>query len=120
MKKYVCLIRQSGEGCDYTVGCGYKFFTIEAEDQDKAFEIVINKLSFAEYASGEADPSYYCKGGESEFAYWRLIEVTSEYDLLPELQGWQTAFNAEKMADSQTKKDAEDRAKYEELKRKFG
>ena len=40
MKFLICL-KQSGEGCDYTIGCGMNFEIIEASSLENAKEKVI-------------------------------------------------------------------------------
>ena len=34
--RFVILLRQHGEGCDYTIGCGYRFEFFDAKDMDDA------------------------------------------------------------------------------------
>jgi hypothetical protein len=34
--KFVLLLKQEGEGCDYTIGCGYKYVFFDAKDMDDA------------------------------------------------------------------------------------
>ena len=38
MKQYLAYLTQDGGGCDYTIACGKKLITIEAETMDEAQE----------------------------------------------------------------------------------
>lgn len=38
MKKFIVVIKQHGEGCDYTIGCAQKTVEIEAVDIQQAYE----------------------------------------------------------------------------------
>ena len=53
MKLYKAYLKQAGEGCDYTIGCGYTSFAIEAEDMDAAI-IELIKIIKEEYSHYEA------------------------------------------------------------------
>ena len=37
---YIAWIRQRGEGCDYTIGCGHNLYELKAETQEEAFAAV--------------------------------------------------------------------------------
>jgi len=118
--KFVCIMEQSGQGCDYTIGCGMTYFILEATTADEATTELIKRLSYEDYESGDVDPAYHCEGGEQEISAWRLFEVNQEYDLLPILHQWKKDFDAKENAIEKAEQEAKDRAKYEELKRKFG
>jgi hypothetical protein len=118
--KFICVMKQSGEGCDYTIGCGMNFITVDAVDAEEA-AVKINKVWFmSDYENGNADPAYHCVGGEQELITWRLFEVAQEYNLLPILHRWKTDFDEKEATAENIKREAEERRKYEELKRKFG
>ena len=36
MKTYKAYLKQQGEGCDYTIGCGQTLISIEADDMESA------------------------------------------------------------------------------------
>lgn len=42
--KYKAYLKQHGEGCDYTIGCGQEMVTIEAKDSVEAKEKLIQLI----------------------------------------------------------------------------
>jgi len=118
--KFICVMKQNGEGCDYTIGCGMRFFTLNAETPEEATDKIIKKLDFEDYESGNSNPGYHCKDGEQELSIWRLFEIKAEYNLLELLHQWEVNFNEAENTRKTAKKEAEERAEYEKLKQKFG
>jgi len=64
--KFLILLEQNGEGCDYTIGCGINFEEIEAKDLKSACQRVVEN-----YGDGE----YSCEGGLKSI---RVIEIADE------------------------------------------
>lgn len=112
-------MEQNSSGCDYTIGCGALVLFIEADSREEAIRIMNKKWWMEDYMNGESDPSYYING-ERALKLWSIIEFEKAWDLLPMLHEWNDKMRAEEAAAKQAKQDATDRAKYEELKRKFG
>lgn len=43
--KYFLWLKQSGEGCDYTIGCGSKLLEVEAETPEAAKALFVTQVS---------------------------------------------------------------------------
>jgi hypothetical protein len=111
MAKFVAIIKDGSEGCDYTIGCGIKVIDIDAKDKSSAFEKLLKDDHFAEVASGDADPD-----GLEDLSV-RLIEVAEDDKKI--FARWINSMTS-KAANIQEKKDeAAERARYEKLKKRF-
>lgn len=42
--EYYAYIEQKGEGCSYTIGCGYCFFKLESKDKESALKELKSKI----------------------------------------------------------------------------
>lgn len=103
-KTYMLTMYQGG-GCDYTIGCGYRFETFSClpeEAVDKAIQMVEDF------------------GGEDtiEEAYLYVIEADAT-DILDELAGRNIQEQEEEAERQKLAKLKEERAEYERLKEKF-
>jgi hypothetical protein len=103
--KYKAYLKQSGEGCDYTIGCAQKVINIEATNMEEAKQKLAKKL-----------PDY----GVSE----RPIETAEIYEVNTVFAFDTNAFydeieNKDKL-EAQRIQDEVERREYERLKRKFG
>lgn len=104
---YVLLMRQSGEGCDYTIGCGYKWLQFSAEH--------------IEEATARAKQTVRDHGWRGDGVSEALLVPASELVNLGTLLDVEDT-QAESDADQATlqQKELADRKAYEELKKKFG
>ncbi len=115
MKTFVCVMRQEGVGCDYTIACGEKFLIFEAETIEAAQQAIIKTFG-KEYFSGKADPSYYI----GTLRTWKLFEVSSQVNMLAKLMLCAEEYKQAQRVEKKRKDEAAGRAKYEELKKRFG
>lgn len=105
MPKYLLVMEQKGEGCDYTIGCGTRAREIEAVDREDA-------LRQARAIVTELAPA----GGDVELERALLAEGPLE---LP-VEGWRRLAEAEQRARAAAEREAHERATYERLARKYG
>jgi len=117
--KFVCIMQADG-ACDYSIGCGIKVLFIEADSKEEAINFMNNEWYMNDYERGDCDPSYYLNGGETPLKLWVIIEFEKAWDMLPMLHEWHDKFRATEEAKRKTKQEREDRAKYKELKQRFG
>lgn len=106
-KKFVALLTGAGEGCDYTIGCNFKFKIVEAEDKAAAFE------KFCEEFYWDSD------GFSNE-----LLDKVQLFELGEEFtEMFNECLEEEKSAKAQEKaraEEASDLAEFERLKNKLG
>jgi len=104
--KFILIMEQDGEGCDYTIGCGKQFETIEADTVEEAKAKVPEILDYYGCLS--------CDEKELE----KLI-LTSNPIELP-YEEWLQARQDKEAAEEQRAVDAKEKAEYERLKAKHG
>lgn len=104
MKKYIAYLDQ-GQGCDYTIGCGKKVISIDAESIEDAREKLINIIC----------TEYY--NDEYRLTNVVLYEINTFLVMSPEFI--YDKFNTIKMLEKQREIDAKERAEFERLKSKF-
>lgn len=126
--EFVVLLRQKGEGCDYTIGCGYKYIFIEAKDMDDALYQVRTK-NREDYEDGTKYNLCTWQGfGQLEEV--TIIPVTQKVDALhfmserEKREAEEEKRRQEKGKEEDRKKEAEarekqDREEYERLRNKF-
>jgi hypothetical protein len=105
--KYLVIIEQKGEGCDYTIGCGMAVQVVDIDD-DATVD--------GQLAARMLD--YYGDDDERQIAsvrYMSLADVRTA-----DLARFRTARDAAERAQAQTKIDAEEKALYERLRAKHG
>lgn len=117
MAKWLGVMIQAGEGCDYTIGCGYRVVEVEA-DSEKDARVKLSKAlyldSYIDRDSGE-DPSYYIDG-EGALESVKIYKVAKEIDLMPLLEKAQERFNKAEEDEEKNKR----REEYEKLRKEFG
>lgn len=114
MSQWICIMRQRGEGCDYTIGCGVKVYAFEAKNEEQARKIAMTELG-NEHFNGESDPSYYIDG-EGALSEWSLYQVTTGFNMMPLLEEALTRYRSVEEKEVEAKELAE----LERLKKKFG
>jgi len=77
MAKFVAVLEQAGEGCDYMIGCGTKVHVFEADDMAAAFELLKHKAGWSDYEMPGESPSYLISG-EGELASAVIYEVAQD------------------------------------------
>jgi len=124
--EFVVLLRQQGEGCDYTIGCGYKYIFIEAMDMDDALYQVRTK-NRKDYEDGT---KYIYSYRADELEEVTIIPITQKVDALhfmserEKREAEEEKRRQEKGKEEDRKKEAEarekqDREEYERLRNKF-
>ena len=110
MNNYLVCMRQYGEGCDYTIGCGMKYKVVGAENREEAIEKVL-------YPDGRDEGYSYTLDGEQELVELVVTEFTegSVVNLEPYKNEFKEAMKAEA---EQTEKDKR-RKEYLLLKQEF-
>ena len=74
MAEYICIEDQGSRGCDYTIGCGVKVTSVEADSPEEAFKIFTKKCYWEDYFNGNvSDPRHLVSGDWGRHA--RIIEV---------------------------------------------
>lgn len=134
MKKFICVKRQSGEGCDYTIGCGVRVDVIHAETEAEAQKRALNHADgweehFEEVAVISPDRlkdyvrDYICdmpgQSDDRSLSSFVLYEICSETDLILQLDKDVNYLRGLVAANQAEIKEAQERARYEELKKKF-
>lgn len=109
MAKFYLLTQQPGEGCDYTIGCGMRWELILAQSEPEAEEEATKRI----LERGWKIPEHMMNVAV-------LVPGDKALDLGPALDGIlaNKAFAAE--AENAKRREEDDRAKYEELRRRFG
>lgn len=111
MKKFILDLDGVGEGCDYTIGCNNSRHIIAAETMEAAEQEAIKLLGEDWYGDLHGI-------GDYKIAEAVLYEVADEKRI--DLDELRTAAAEEDQAEAEKKKEAEERAKLEELKAKYG
>lgn len=117
-KKFIVDIKQHGEGCDYTIGCGQKTFIIYAEDLLQANKRFI-EMFYPDFESNDVDWTDDYGGYTDEMN----LENAIIYEVVDELKIDMPSIykNIEKIRLSEAQKMIEDRerAEFERLKQKY-
>jgi hypothetical protein len=123
--RFVILLKQKGEGCDYMIGCGYRYKFFDAKDMDDAL-YMIRTMERENY---EVEKVFGHRADEMEEAL--ILPVDKMVDVLctksdrekkeeaerNRLQDETDRLNRE--ADAK-EREAKERAEYERLQKKFG
>lgn len=102
--KFIAILKQEG-GCDYTIGCGIKVITIQAQDSNQAAQ-ELKKTIKEEYSS-------------SEFKLSELMFFSVKDQYLIDLNHWYGQFEIEKAQELQKKIKEKELAELERLKKKY-
>ena len=114
MKFLVCE-RQSGEGCDYMIGCGMDFYFKEACSEEALIEYLI-------YPDGEEE----CCSLEGERARSDILILPAEHvteldvaDIFCQVEEKRLMAKQEELMRTEEAKEAVERKEYARLKKKF-
>jgi len=118
--QFLAITTQKGEGCDYSIGCGWNYESIDANSMDEAWEKYITRWADYDPAQGgECDPR---KGGPgddwSPIAGVRLIRIAEEDS--SRFDPWYEAAVSAYESKESAEQDAQERAEFERLREKFG
>ncbi len=115
--KFAAWLKQDGDGCDYTIGCGYRLIEFDAPTTDDA--IIQIKEKITGYRDGKAlDDSGYTEYNERKLESAVLFEIAQSVDL--PLIDWYDELNKMLTRGSIAYIEEQDRKEYERLKQKFG
>lgn len=78
MAEYICIEDQLG-GCNYTLHCGTKITSVEADSFEEAFEKFVEVCYWDKYFSGECNPQSLTDGEHGRDTV-RIIKVAESRD----------------------------------------
>ena len=110
MKKYLFIMEQHGEGCDYTIGCGMTTKVIEADSMDDALE----KLTHPE---GPDEYTEYLDG-DYELKTLKGVELDNVHNI--NLEILKKKYEQKKEDEKLTEEKRKEKEEYLRLKEKFG
>lgn len=112
--RFICVMEQEEESCDYAIGCGVTYDIIEAETRVEAIEVAIVKCNMDDVRSGACKAEHYIDG-ERALKTWKLFRIMEEIDLFPMLQEWGNAQYEAEIAE----KEAREQAEFERLSKLY-
>ena len=104
---YRVIIKQKGEGCDYTVGCGLATEDMDLSSDLKEASIEANKRVEEDY-----------DGGECCIESVHLVPLDAIHDT--NYESFRDAMQAREAAEQAAEDEEKERAEFERLKEKFG
>lgn len=107
--KYIVLLKQKNEGCDYSIGCGMRFDEVEAESDEDLVEKVIWPECKESYSILECEE----KIAVFMFAPANTFKTVDIDSILKHIES-----NKKEVENNATYNT--ERAEYDRLKRKFG
>lgn len=102
---FIALLKQAGEGCDYTIACGKTYVKLAATDWDSAMEEA-KELVRENYTGDRA---------LSDFA---LLDVAGAKEV--DVDAWYAEFEEDERREREAKDATKDRAELERLAKKLG
>lgn len=111
--KYVVIMKQKGDGCDYTIGCGINFEIFEAENAGDAMMKAKELWLGDDYEPEEGGPLY---SGDYELAYMHLCRFVTGCPI----GEWMGEINKEERALRKAEEEVQERAEYDRLRQKYG
>lgn len=113
---FIAYVKQEGEGCDYTIACGYELWELEAQTEEEALAELRHKVV------GDIEQEY---DDREEYGYWdeRRLESVTLYKVVDKITApiglWYDEARAVVAAKAAEAREAVERMQYERLKRKF-
>jgi hypothetical protein len=99
-------LNQKGEGCDYTIGCGYLLIKLRGNTYEEAFSDLKKRIR-------------KCYTGDRELEAVTILEVNKVTEI-PDTYGIYTEIEQEKAGQRQAELNHKEKVEYERLKAKFG
>jgi hypothetical protein len=118
MKKFIVVIKQHGEGCDYMIACAQKTVEIDAESIEQAGERFISMMRYFDDDDVDWTKDYGGYYGEQALESAVIYEVVDTKKI--DTDGVYAALRAEQRLAVKKISDEKDREEYERLKNKFG
>lgn len=117
MAKFAVVLKQQGEGCDYSIGCGMTLLMLDASTRDEALieakRRILGKPSEDAYYGYEDS---YLVGTEANLESATVVQIEYEFPV----KEWYHQILAAQAASDEKQKLAKERAEYERLQKKFG
>lgn len=104
--KFVVLMRQSGQGCDYTIGCGYRWHLFDSPSAERAAEFALGFVREYGWRGDRADEAFLCP-------------ADALFDLAPLLDADVARDKREAAEMDRKATEAEERRKLAELRAKY-
>jgi hypothetical protein len=105
--RFYLLMRQAGEGCDYTIGCGYRWDTIEAPTREAAIELALKAVLDRGWGGDRVESAL-------------LMPANQAIDLAPLLDDHMNRERAEAARVNHERQQAAERAEFERLRKIYG
>jgi hypothetical protein len=106
-------LKQTGEGCDYTIGCGHKLVLLKAKTLMEAEREIM-----AYDGDGEGYGGPYYLTGEGKLESVTILEVTKVHKV--PLNVYRDNLQRHEEAKAAAKKEAAELVEFERLQKKFG
>ena len=122
--KFVVLLKQHGEGCDYMIGCGYKYVFFDAKDMEDA----LYKVRTKDRESYETEQVWGHRLDEMDDAIILPAETTVDALRTESKREKEEEAERKRLQDEEDRlnreaatkeRETKDRAEYERLRRKF-
>ena len=107
---FLVILKQRVGGCDYTIGCGVRYYMLEADNIEDACEKVV-------YPDGRNEHSIARKG-EFQICQAYIIPEHNLYEI--DLDSFRVEEEERLAKESQEKRDKQEYFLYKQLKEKFG
>jgi L-fucose isomerase-like protein len=106
MKSYIAVLKEWGEGCDYTIGCGVETIRFGAENMEEAIDYIRNYEVIEYYGSDRIES---CD----------IIEIADEVDFAAIYNKEESAREEEELKEQEALERESQRKQYESLKEEF-
>lgn len=106
--KYLICKKQIGEGCDYTIGCGMKFYFMDAESVEDAVEKIV-------YPEGR---DQYCSL-DGENALCEILIIPEKHVTSVDVVSLKNEFDKNQAVLAEAKIEAEEKAELYRLQNKY-
>jgi hypothetical protein len=103
---FIAVLKQCGEGCDYTIGCGVK-----------VVELDVRTLDEAKAEARRALKEDYSQDYEQCLEHFTIFEVSSRFEV--PVNAWYADIRNEKVNEEAARGKEKRRQEYERLKREF-
>ncbi len=109
---FIAWLKQKGEGCDYTIGCGFELVELQSQSLDAA------RLELENIILGEDGNGSYTQESGRELSEAHLYEVNSKH-IMP-LDIWYQEHNKKQQQAALKYMEEQEHKEFERLQKKFG
>lgn len=107
---YLVIYKQAGIGCDYTIGCGINYKTIEAENEEELKEKIV-------YPEGKDEYSIF---RNKDIGYEEIMYVPLENTTVLDINSIKKEIEEKSQKEAEEKERLEDEKEFERLRKKLG